>query len=58
MDYGYGGSGTSEDVFSQILGITPPAPALTLTLVKSVKPLVAAGAGATVTFSYLVTNTG
>jgi hypothetical protein len=50
------GSGISEDVFSQVLGITPLAPALTL--VKSVRPLVAAGVGTTVTFSYLVTNTG
>jgi len=56
MNYGYVGSGISEDVFSQVLGITPLAPALTLQ--KSVRPLVAAGAGTTVTFSYLVTNTG
>jgi uncharacterized repeat protein (TIGR01451 family) len=56
LNYGYAGTGPAEDVFSQILGITPATPALTL--VKSVKPLVAARAGATVTFSYLVTNTG
>ena len=55
MNYGYAGTGISEDVFSQILGITPATPALTLQ--KSVTPLVA-GAGATVTYSYLVTNTG
>jgi uncharacterized repeat protein (TIGR01451 family) len=56
LDYGYAGTGTSEDVFSQILAITPVAPALTLQ--KSVSPSVAAGAGATVTYSYLITNTG
>ena len=56
MTYGYAGDGISEDVFSQILGITPAAPALTLH--KSVSPSVAAGAGATVTYSYLITNTG
>jgi uncharacterized repeat protein (TIGR01451 family) len=56
LNYGYAGSGHSEDVFSQILGITPAVPALTLQ--KSVSPLVAAGAGAMVTYSYLITNTG
>jgi len=56
LDYGYAGAGTTPDVFSQVLGITPLAPALTLQ--KSVTPVVAAGAGATVRFSYLVTNTG
>jgi uncharacterized repeat protein (TIGR01451 family) len=56
VSYGYAGTGISEDVFSQILAITPAAPALTLQ--KSVSPLVAAGAGTTVTYSYLVTNTG
>jgi uncharacterized repeat protein (TIGR01451 family) len=56
VSYGYAGTGISEDVFSQILAITPTEPALTLT--KSVSPLVAAGAGATVTYSYLITNTG
>jgi uncharacterized repeat protein (TIGR01451 family) len=56
LNYGYAGTGTSEDVFSQILAITPTTPALTLQ--KSVRPLVAAGAGTTVTFSYLITNTG
>jgi uncharacterized repeat protein (TIGR01451 family) len=56
VSYGYAGTGISEDVFSQILAITPTEPALTLT--KSVSPVVAAGAGATVTYSYLITNTG
>ena len=56
LNYGYAGTGTSEDVFSQILAITPIAPALTLQ--KSVSPSVAAGAGTTVTYSYLITNTG
>jgi uncharacterized repeat protein (TIGR01451 family) len=56
LNYGYAGTGTSEDVFSQILAITPTTPALTLQ--KSVTPLVAAKAGATVTYSYLITNTG
>jgi uncharacterized repeat protein (TIGR01451 family) len=56
LNYGYAGTGISEDVFSQVLGITPTTPALTLQ--KSVTPLVAAGAGATVTYSYLITNTG
>jgi uncharacterized repeat protein (TIGR01451 family) len=56
VSYGYAGTGISEDVFSQILAITPTEPALTLT--KSVSPTVAAGAGATVTYSYLITNTG
>ena len=56
VSYGYAGTGPSEDVFSQILAITPVTPALTLQ--KSVSPLVAAGAGATVTYSYLITNTG
>ncbi len=56
LNYGYAGTGTSEDVFSQILAITPATPALTLQ--KSVRPLVAAGAGTTVTFRYLITNTG
>ena len=56
LNYGYEGTGTSEDVFSQILAITPVSPALTLQ--KSVSPTVAAGAGATVTYSYLITNTG
>jgi uncharacterized repeat protein (TIGR01451 family) len=56
LNYGYAGTGTSEDVFSQVLAITPATPALTLH--KSVTPLVAAGAGATVTYSYLITNTG
>ena len=56
LNYGYAGTGTSEDVFSQILAITPAAAALTLR--KSVSPLVAAKAGTTVTYSYLITNTG
>jgi uncharacterized repeat protein (TIGR01451 family) len=56
MNYGYAGSGTYENIFTQILGVTPPTPALTLQ--KSVSPSVAARAGTTVTFSYLVTNTG
>jgi uncharacterized repeat protein (TIGR01451 family) len=56
VSYGYAGTGISEDVFSQILAITPTTPALMLQ--KSVSPLVAAGAGATVTYSYLITNTG
>jgi uncharacterized repeat protein (TIGR01451 family) len=56
LNYGYAGTGTSEDVFSQILAIIPATPALTLQ--KSVTPLVAAKAGATVTYSYLITNTG
>jgi uncharacterized repeat protein (TIGR01451 family) len=56
VSYGYAGTGVSEDVFSQVLAITPTEPALTLT--KSVSPMVAAGAGATVTYSYLITNTG
>ena len=56
LNYGYAGTGTSEDVFSQILAITPVRPALTLT--KSVTPMVATGAGTTVTYSYLMTNTG
>src|ERR1700689_558022 len=52
LNYSYAGTGISEDVFSQILGFTPATPALTL--VKSVTPTVAAGAGATVTYSYLI----
>jgi uncharacterized repeat protein (TIGR01451 family) len=56
VNYGYAGSGTSEDLFSQVLAITPTTPALTLT--KSVSPLVAAKAGDTVTYSYLITNSG
>jgi uncharacterized repeat protein (TIGR01451 family) len=56
LNYGYAGTGTSEDVFSQVLAITPTTPALTLQ--KSVSPLVAAKAGDTVTYSYLITNTG
>jgi uncharacterized repeat protein (TIGR01451 family) len=56
VGYGYAGTGITEDVFSQVLAITPTEPALTLT--KSVSPMVAAGAGATVTYSYLITNTG
>jgi uncharacterized repeat protein (TIGR01451 family) len=56
LSYGYAGTGTTPDLFSQILGVTPDTPALTLH--KSVTPLVAAGAGKMVTFSYLVTNTG
>jgi uncharacterized repeat protein (TIGR01451 family) len=56
MSYGYAGTGTTPDVFSQILGITPAVPALTLK--KSVTPLVAAGAGTALTYSYLITNTG
>ena len=56
LNYGFAGTGISEDVFSQILAITPATPALTLQ--KSVTPLVAAGAGTTVTYSYLITNTG
>lgn len=56
VSYGYAGTGVSEDVFSQVLAITPAEPALTLT--KSVSPMIAAGAGTTVTYSYLITNTG
>jgi uncharacterized repeat protein (TIGR01451 family) len=56
LNYGYAGTGTSEDVFSQVLAITPSTPALTLH--KSVSPSVAAKAGVTVTYSYLITNTG
>jgi uncharacterized repeat protein (TIGR01451 family) len=58
MNFGYAGTGTSGDVFSQILGITPFVPAPALTLDKSVSPSAAAKAGTKVTFSYLVTNTG
>jgi uncharacterized repeat protein (TIGR01451 family) len=56
VGYGYAGTGISEDVFSQVLAITPTEPALTLQ--KSVTPAIAAGAGTTVTYSYLITNTG
>jgi uncharacterized repeat protein (TIGR01451 family) len=56
VNYGYAGTGTSEDLFSQILAITPTTPALTLH--KSVSPLVQSKAGTTVTYRYLITNTG
>lgn len=56
MDFGYAGTGTSGDVFSQILGISPVKPSITLR--KSVSPSVAARAGTKVTYSYLVANSG
>jgi uncharacterized repeat protein (TIGR01451 family) len=56
MDLGYAGTGTSSDVFSLLLGITPVAPALTMT--QTVSPATAYTAGTPVTFRYLVTNTG
>ena len=56
MNYGYAGTGTSLDLFSQVLGATPAVAALTL--LKSVTPSVAHAAGTVVTYSYLVTNTG
>jgi hypothetical protein len=56
MNYGYGGTGTSLDLFSQVLAATPMI--ATLTLRKTVTPTVAHRAGTVVTYSYLVTNTG
>lgn len=63
LDFGYAdgitGAGTpptSPDIFSLLLGVTPAAPALTMT--KTVSPTVAYTAGSLVTFSYHVTNTG
>jgi uncharacterized repeat protein (TIGR01451 family) len=56
MNYGYAGTGNSRDLFSQVLGATPMAAALTLR--KSVTPSVAHTTGTKVTYSYLVTNTG
>jgi uncharacterized repeat protein (TIGR01451 family) len=56
MNYGYGGTGTSLDLFSQVLGVTPMAAALTLR--KSVTPSNVDAIGSMVTYSYLVTNTG
>ena len=56
MNYGYGGTGTSLDLFSQVLGVTPMHAALTLR--KSVTPSNVDAIGAMVTYSYLVTNTG
>jgi uncharacterized repeat protein (TIGR01451 family) len=56
MDFGYAGFGVSSDIFSLLLGITPAAPALTMT--QTVSPATAYTAGTPVTFSYLVTNTG
>jgi len=56
MNYGYGGTGTSLDMFSQVLGVTPMAAALTLR--KSVLPSTVDAIGSLVTYSYVVTNTG
>ena len=56
MNYGYGGTGTSLDMFSQVLGATPAIAALTLR--KSVLPSTVDAIGSLVTYSYLVTNTG
>jgi hypothetical protein len=56
MKYGYAGTGTSLDLFSQVLAATPMI--ATLTLRKSVTPTIAHTAGTVVTYSYLVTNTG
>jgi uncharacterized repeat protein (TIGR01451 family) len=56
MNFGFAGFGVSPDLFSLLLGVTPVAPALTLT--QTVSPAVAHLAGTPVTFRYLITNTG
>jgi hypothetical protein len=56
MNYGHEGTGTSLDLFSQVLAVTPRNAALTLA--KSVTPAVASDPDTTVTYSYVVTNTG
>jgi uncharacterized repeat protein (TIGR01451 family) len=56
MNFGYAGTGMSSNLFSLLLGVTPAAPALTMT--QTVSPATAYTAGTQVTFRYLVTNTG
>jgi uncharacterized repeat protein (TIGR01451 family) len=56
MNFGYAGTGTNADIFSLLLGVTPAAPALTMT--QTASPATAYTAGTPVTFRYPVTNTG
>ncbi|NYE96133.1 putative repeat protein (TIGR01451 family) [Psychromicrobium silvestre] len=56
VGFGYAGTGTTNDGFNQMLGITPIAPSLSLA--KTVAPTTITAAGQAATYTFAVTNTG
>ena len=56
LNFGYAGTGTNPDIFTIVLADVPSNPALTIA--KTATPTTVHKAGDTVSYSYLVTNTG